>query len=243
MRWIEHLHNRHVHVRRVRILSARIADLLSHNATVLDVGCGDGRVASSILQQRPDITMHGVDILVRPHTAIPVTAFDGHHLPFPTKSFRSTLLIDVLHHTENPLHLLREVARVTQQQIIIKDHLQEGLLARTTLCFMDRIGNRRFGVPLPHTYWTRVQWLQACAALGTDVGQWTERLRLYPWPFSLFFDRHLHLLYSLTIHSHAPYRAPCTEHGAHEQPLPCYTAGEPPPGTGAPAVRTPLREE
>jgi 2-polyprenyl-3-methyl-5-hydroxy-6-metoxy-1,4-benzoquinol methylase len=72
MSLIDRLHSHLVHSRRVRVLSDHFAELISQNSLVLDVGCGDGLVAHWIRQKRPDITLQGIDILVREETSIPV---------------------------------------------------------------------------------------------------------------------------------------------------------------------------
>src|SRR5258707_558642 len=103
------IHGGPVHGRRVQVLSRHLASLIPNHARVLDVGCGDGLLTSLIAQERPDLSVSGVDVLVREGTRIPVQAFDGRTLPYDAKAFDATLLIDVLHHTEDPMILLREV--------------------------------------------------------------------------------------------------------------------------------------
>ena len=84
------------------------------NACVLDIGCGDGLLSQRILAKRPDIQITGVDVLVRPSTHIPVTAFDGRRLPYEDKTVDVALFVDVLHHTSDPTSLLREAKRVAK---------------------------------------------------------------------------------------------------------------------------------
>jgi SAM-dependent methyltransferase len=104
------------------------------------------------------------------------------------------MLVDVLHHAEDPLALLREAARVARTAVAIKDHLREGLAANATLRFMDWVGNGRFGVRLPYRYWTREEWREAFAETGLVVEHWNEKLALYAPPASLLFDRSLHFV-------------------------------------------------
>src|SRR5690606_11978895 len=131
---------------------------VSESATVVDVGCGDGQLGALLQQARPDIALKGVDVLVRPNTFIPVSPFDGHRLPFDDDSVGAVLLVDVLHHCDDPTGLLRDCARVARDAIIIKDHLADGFLAVPTLRVMDFVGNAGHGVALPYNYWTREQW-------------------------------------------------------------------------------------
>src|SRR5258707_49654 len=98
MSLVETIHGKHVFRRRVRVLSELFAKLIPANASVLDIGCGDGSVDSLIMNQRPDIRISGADVLVRSETQIPVTLLDGDKLPFADASFDVVLLVDVLHH-------------------------------------------------------------------------------------------------------------------------------------------------
>ena len=176
------------------MLVAHIAPLLPPDASVLDVGSGDGFVAESVMRARPDVTISGVDPLVRPGARIPVREFDGLSIPFPDRSFDATLIVDVLHHATDPQRLLAEAVRVTRDCLVIKDHRREGLLAGATLRFMDAIGNRRHGVSLPYNYLAPAQWAAAFADLGIAPDAEIRRLGLYPWPASLLFDRSLHFI-------------------------------------------------
>jgi ubiquinone/menaquinone biosynthesis C-methylase UbiE len=119
---IEHIHGGYAHKRRVHILSELLAPLIPKGAEVLDVGCGDGLLAHSISKKRPDIAIRGVDVFIRESTHVPVEAFDGKIIPYPDGSFDAVMFVDVLHHTEDPIILLREATRVGRR-IIIKDHL------------------------------------------------------------------------------------------------------------------------
>jgi SAM-dependent methyltransferase len=199
MPFLDTLHGRHVFQRRVRVLSGHLAQILPPRASVLDVGCGDGLIARRILELRPDLQLRGLDVLVRPHTHIPVDRFDGHTLPQGDRSVDCVLFVDVLHHTPDPLRLLREAARVARRTIVLKDHTRDGLLAGPTLRFMDWVGNARHGVALPYNYWTKVQWHQAFRTLGLSTGEWRDRLDLYPAPASFFFERTLHFIARLDL--------------------------------------------
>jgi SAM-dependent methyltransferase len=192
------LHQRLVFPRRIQRLCDHIAPLLPPRASVLDCGCGDGALAERLLALRPDLQIRGVDVLVRPGCKIPVDAFDGRALPHRDASFDCALLVDVLHHAEEPAALLGEVARVAPHRIVVKDHLADGFAARPTLRFMDRVGNARHGVALPFSYLTAPEWAQLIASLGLAVEVWLERLSLYPPPLSWLFDRRLHFIAALS---------------------------------------------
>jgi SAM-dependent methyltransferase len=194
------LHQQMVFSRRTKVLAQRILDVLPADCkTMLDVGCGDGTIDNLILQDNPRLAITGVDVLVRPNVRFPVQAFDGIQLPFVDKSFDVVLFVDVLHHTDDPMVLLREALRVAKSAILLKDHMRDGAFAYNTLRFMDWVGNAHHNVVLPYNYWRRSQWMRAFETLGLSIGHWNERLGLYPPPASLVFERKLHFVAQLAL--------------------------------------------
>jgi SAM-dependent methyltransferase len=187
-------HAKLVHSRRVQALVRHFAELIAADHSVLDVGCGDGLIDSLVLAQRPDLRIHGVDVLVRERTHIPVAPFDGVRLPFADASWDTVIFCDVLHHTPDPPAMLAEGARVARRHIVIKDHSVEGLLARPTLRFMDFVGNAPYGVVLPYNYLTPAEWRDALQACGLTTVAERRDLQLYPKVADLIFGRRLHFV-------------------------------------------------
>lgn len=191
-------HQKLIFGRRVRVLSNILSQTLPSDASVLDVGTGDGSVAAMIMKQRTDVVIQGVEVIQRPSTHIPVKLFDGRHLPFADGSFDCVMFVDVLHHTQNAESLVREAARVADSSVVIKDHLLEGLLAGPTLRLMDWVGNRGHDVVLPYNYLPRATWDGIFDGAGLQVELWLDRLGLYPIPATWLFDRQLHFIVRLT---------------------------------------------
>jgi SAM-dependent methyltransferase len=206
MSLLERIHAQYIQERRLCRLVHHLKDLIPRGARVLDVGCGDGRLAHLLKQERGDITIKGIDVLIRDQTWIDVQWFDGCTIPYDSASVDVLMFVDVLHHTGDPTTLLREARRVTRQSIIIKDHVLDGFLAGPTLRFMDGIGNARFGVALPHNYWFERKWLSTFRSLAVTPVVWRKRLSLYPNPLDLLFGRSLHFLTKLNVDS-APLEA------------------------------------
>jgi SAM-dependent methyltransferase len=196
-----------VHERRVRVLARHLADLIPEGARVLDVGCGDGRIDALIGEHRPDLELSGIDIGVRDETLIPVQEFDGLTIPLADDSMDVVMLVDVLHHAEDPHKLLSEAARVAEKAIVLKDVTPLGPGSDATLRFMDWVGNARHGVPLPYDFWTQEQWRDAFARLDMRVEAVKRRLGLYPWPASLLFEKRMHFILRLVPRRGEPARA------------------------------------
>jgi SAM-dependent methyltransferase len=166
MRLLNYIHENLIFKRRVRVLSNSIAKLIPENSTILDIGCGDGLIDSQIIEQRPDIKITGLDVLVRDKTFIEVIKFDGKSIPFQDNQFDCAMFIDVLHHTTDPIILLKEGKRIAKDFIIIKDHLRDGFFSGGTLKLMDWVGNARHNVVLPYNYWQSKQWENAFSQLN-----------------------------------------------------------------------------
>lgn len=197
MQMLERIHGGYVHRRRVRVLANHIARLVSPGAKLLDVGGGDGLLAHEIRQRRPDLMVTGIDVLVRPKTHVPVEPFNGRCIPYDDGAFDSVLFVDVLHHAEDPMQLLREAARVARSEVILKDHTMDTRLSGPILRFMDRVGNERHGVNIVYNYWSTARWRTAFADVRLEITEWADNPALYPWPASLVFGRGLHFIAKL----------------------------------------------
>jgi SAM-dependent methyltransferase len=180
--------------RRVTVLAEAICAMLPKEASVVDVGCGDGTIASLCQAKRPDIGIEGIDVFVRPHTKVPVQGFDGETLPFESKSRDVVTFVDVLHHTQNPARLLQEAARVARKAVIIKDHLANNRFDFSVLALMDWVGNAPHGVTLPYNYLSQDEWDRLVAQQGLRGEQVITALPLYSYPLNIAFGRNLHFL-------------------------------------------------
>ncbi len=188
------VHDVAVFDRRVRVLADRLGKLVPPQSRMVDVGTGDGQIAMQIARGASEVEVEGIDIMLRPTTHIPVTAFDGTTIPFEDKSADVVSFVDVLHHTDDPAGLIREAARVARKAVLIKDHLSENRFDHATLRFMDWIGNAPHGVVLPYNYAPKSDWMKWFEAAGLSVDCFDTSIPLYPFPFNLVFGRKLHFV-------------------------------------------------
>lgn len=187
------MHSALVSGRRCQRLSSALASLIGEKEiSGLDIGCGTGAIANQIESLLPGVKFKGADVIVRADALVEVIKYDGMVLPFEDKSFDFSMLVDVLHHTQQPALVLKEAVRVTRNFIVIKDHYCENKVDEAVLSFMDWVGNRAHGVPLPYNYQSRASWEAIFAACSLDREKVVDALNLYPFPFSLVFERGLH---------------------------------------------------
>jgi len=84
--------------------------------TVLDFGCGDGRVGELLRQQGYKVNL--TDVYQNPHikdTGLDFQLFQqGEDIPFGDNQFDNTLALTVYHHCNDPMKGISECARVTR---------------------------------------------------------------------------------------------------------------------------------
>ena len=199
--WLGRWHRTLVSGRRAHVLADVLAAQIPKGASILDIGCGDGTIASLMAARRPDISIQGVEFAIRLSCRIPCTSFDGASLPFADRAFDGCLLVDVLHHTDDVTVLLKEAARVSRAFVLVKDHLCESALDHATLRLMDWVGNRPHGVRLTYNYQSHEAWIRHFADCGLRASEWTTSVPLYPVPFSLVAGRGLHFVTRLERNS------------------------------------------
>lgn len=187
-------HNKLVYSRRMTRLTELILPELKNSKKILDVGCGDGKIDSYIIERNRDLTIQGIDVLVRPDTYIDVKQYDGKTIPYGDGEFDTVMTIDVLHHTDDPGAIVAELARVSSRYVIIKDHVRSGWISYIKLRAMDYVGNAHYHVRLPYNYLSGRQWKDIFAANGLRVVRMQRHLNLYRGMFHLLFDRNLHFI-------------------------------------------------
>jgi len=191
---LRRLHTGLVAGRRARALANLLAAELDPAASVLDVGCGDGTIATLIAAQLPGVKIHGLEVAARPSCSIEYQLFDGTNIPHPANSYDVCMFVDVLHHTDDPRLVLAEAARVSRKYLLIKEHLSENAFDFWTLKFMDWMGNRPHGVAMTYNYKSRAEWKDIFSTCGLQVRDWNESVRIHVFPLNLFFGRGLHVI-------------------------------------------------
>jgi ubiquinone/menaquinone biosynthesis C-methylase UbiE len=183
-----------IYAKRIQVLTELIVCTLQEGDRVLDVGCGVGALGKAI-QDHPDcpagVVVSGCEKYPRGNEAIPVIGFDGYKIPAEDQAFEVTILADVVHHEPNPDALLSEVARVTGRSLIIKDHIEQGLLARQRICLIDWAANAAWGVKCLFRYFSTEEWQDHFQKRGFQIETDLKSIDLYPPVFNLLFGRRL----------------------------------------------------
>ena len=196
-----YFHKKMIYSRRMDRLSSLLADRIKGLgndpggcASVLDLGCGDGKIDSLIMEKLPSVQIEGIDVLVRDETYINVSRYDGENIPFTDGSYDAVMAVDVLHHTDSPEKIFKEICRVSDRYVIIKDHVCTGLMSYIKLRVMDYVGNAHYHVRLPYKYLTDEQWRHMYSEHELELLRIDTDLHLYKGLFHMLFDQKLHFI-------------------------------------------------
>lgn len=143
-----------------------IAPLLAKNASVLDIGCGNGGLSKLLLEN--DFYVQGADIIDNSYyQEVKPVLFDGKALPFKDNSFDEALLITVLHHTTFHKELLQEARRVARKVLVMEDIYTHHLGKRITH-FTDSLVNLEFKGH-PHSNRSHKGWVDFFEEMGFEL--------------------------------------------------------------------------
>jgi 2-polyprenyl-3-methyl-5-hydroxy-6-metoxy-1,4-benzoquinol methylase len=175
---------------------AGIRDLVPQADSILDVGCSCGRLAVRIAAALGATDVRGADVQLQPDALIPVSVYDGSHLPFPDREFDLVTIIDVLHHADDPLAVVRESLRVLKPdgRIVVKDHLRLGTWSKWVLLAMDTASNFGVHVRTAGRYLSPAEWTNLVAGAGGHIETMVWPFQVHDLPWRLVARNEYHLL-------------------------------------------------
>lgn len=164
-----------LHQKKVSYLTNLIGDFLDSKGKIMDLGCGSGEISKQLLDDGYKIT--SVDVVNKLKVkGVKKIIYDGKHLPFAGKEFDQVLLITVLHHVPEYKELLKEVARVTKEIIIVED-VYENSWDKLCIWFWDSVLNLEF-FGHPHSNKSDQEWKQIFKDNGfTILGEKSGSIR------------------------------------------------------------------
>lgn len=136
---------------------------------LLDLGAGEGYVGE-ILQHEQAADVILADVRPSNQTGLPFLHLRGEQLPLEANDVHAVSLVFVLHHTPDPVGVLREAFRVASDRVIIIESTCEGPWWCWWLRRIDALANYiRSGGSMdeqPAVFRSQEGWLQAIADAG-----------------------------------------------------------------------------
>jgi len=118
--------------------------------------------------------VHAIDVVDRfcPDLSVETARYDGKTVPFADGAFDAATLNNVVHHVPvgERVSLLREIRRVVNGPLYIKDHVTTGVLDDLRLATLDAIGNIPFGGMVKARYLSAAEWRSLGAESGWRIG-------------------------------------------------------------------------
>ncbi len=167
-------------------------------SSVLDIGAGDGKVGELVANQLGK-SVRLVDVLDYNATSLPLDLYDGERLPYADKQFDTSIVSVVFHHADQPLKVLEETIRVTNQRIVVIESVYFNEEHRQLAVLLDWFYNRVLhkDVNCPFNFQTPNAWKGTFAhynlkiAASTDLGIDQPLAPEYHWLYALDIPRAL----------------------------------------------------
>ncbi len=103
---------------------ARIADMVTPRARVLDVGCGDGALMEFLKRAKNcdargvELSQEGVNACVARGLSVVQGDADADLVDYPNDAFDYTILSQTIQATEKPRHVLEQMLRIGRRAIV-----------------------------------------------------------------------------------------------------------------------------
>ncbi len=142
----------------------RIEPYIPDNQTILDVGAGVGSVACKLMRQGHKVVCLDIDNSMI-YSDIDLIIYDGVRFPFEDNHFDVAVIINSLHHCEQPKPVLQEAVRVAKCIIVIEDTFVHPL-EKWIVAISDSLGNLEFYM---HNYMSISEWKEYLDAQNFNI--------------------------------------------------------------------------
>jgi SAM-dependent methyltransferase len=150
---------------------SQIEPFIEDGSTVLDLGCGNGKVGE-LISSRKSCHVALADVIDFNQTNLPFFKYGGRDLLFHDGEFEHVLLLTVLHHCDDPIKVMGEALRVADKSVIVIESVHFNRLHKELNRFLDWFVNHVLVNPdinLPFNFLTPTAWAALFERLGGKV--------------------------------------------------------------------------
>lgn len=165
--------------RRAGRMARHIAGQVTDGEHVLDIGCGDLRIARRVTAIR-DVHWTGIDTVDYRDADVPTNSgdgrilfrtYDGGELPFAASTFDAVVLAFVLHHCADQNAVIDEAIRVARSRVIVFEATPRSRVEHELAKPYDWLVNRLRSpdIQMPFTFLRRREVIAALESRGLRV--------------------------------------------------------------------------
>jgi ubiquinone/menaquinone biosynthesis C-methylase UbiE len=129
--------------KRAEIIYNVLEGFIRKEEIILDVGCGSCNIIEILKEKNFNVVPLdiGVNSIIE---GINPVVYDGEKMPFKENTFDKSMILTVLHHTNQQKILIKEVMRVTKNRIIIIEDVYTNKIDKLVTKFVDILINLEF---------------------------------------------------------------------------------------------------
>jgi len=154
--------------RRAKRISKLLKKFIKKGEYILDVGSGNATILKQIKEDY-NTKVQGIDIIKYNEAEVPFKLFDGKTIPFKDRLFDKVLIIETLHHCDNPINILKEAVRVSKNKIIILEDVYINYLHKRIMYGYDYLMNFRHSVNTPFNFKKEKEWIDIFKKFNLNV--------------------------------------------------------------------------
>lgn len=151
---------------RAEIIFYSLKEFLKNEETILDIGCGSCNIIEVLNENNLNVVALDIKNLSIINGIKPII-YNGKRMPFVDNTFDCSMILTVLHHTNQQKELLDEAMRVTKKKIIVLEDVYTNKIEKYITQFVDIIINLELRHPRSNR--TDSEWRGFFNSLGLKI--------------------------------------------------------------------------
>ncbi|NMC60940.1 MAG: methyltransferase domain-containing protein [Candidatus Methanofastidiosa archaeon] len=144
-----------------------IEEFISKEEIILDIGCGSCNIVEVLNENKYNVIPVDIKNLSFIEEIKPII-YDGKSMPFRDKTFDMSIILTVLHHTNQQNQVLKEAMRVTRKKILIIEDIYNNKIDKFITQVLDSIINLEIRGH-PHSNRTDSEWKEYFKSFNLKV--------------------------------------------------------------------------
>lgn len=149
----------------------QIEPFIEPGSTVLDLGCGSGKIGE-LISMKKGCHVALADVIDWNETNLPFFKFTGRNMLFADGEIDHVLLLTVLHHCDDPIQVMKEALRMANKSVIVIESVHFNRLHKELNKLIDWLLNHALinsEMNVPFNFLTPTAWVLLFERLGGKV--------------------------------------------------------------------------